>query len=246
MKNGVDFDAVTGTADMPYAVPNLQVSAHHPKINVPVAQWRSIGSTHNAFVRETLIDELATRAKLDPIAYRLKLLKPEARGLRASLALLEERSTWRNQLPLGHTVGIACNEYERTAVACAAEVSMQRIHRVTIALHCGLAVNPLTIESQSQGGIVFGLSQIVGKGAITLKDGRVEQRNLDGFAPPYIVDAPRTIDVHVVLSDEAPTGIGEPPVPVIAPAVVNALARLTGERYRTLPLVALDLTHTKV
>jgi len=242
VKNGVDFDAVTGTADMPYSVPNLQVTAHHPTVNVPAAQWRSIGSTHNAFVMETLIDELATRANVDPIAYRLKLIKPDARRLRATLALLEEMSSWRNHLPRGHAVGIACNEYQGTAVASAAEVSIEnkrlRMHRVTIALHCGLAVNPLSIESQFQGGTIFGLTQIVAKGAITLKNGRVEQRNFDGFTPPYIVDAPTAIDVHIVPSTEAPTGTGEPPVPVIAPAVVNALFRLTGTRYRTLPLVA--------
>jgi len=100
---------------------------------------------------------------------------------------------------------------------------------VTVALHCGLAVNPLSIESQFQ----------VPKGAITLKNGRVEQRNFDGFAPPYIGDSPPTIDVHIVPSTEAPTGSGEPPVPVIAPTVVNALFRLTGRRYRNLPLAPL-------
>ena len=242
VKNGVDFDAVTGTADMPYSVPNVNITVHHPKVNVPASQWRSIGSTHNAFVVETLIDELATHANADPIAYRLKLLKPEAQRLRAALALLEQKSGWRNNLPPGHALGIACNQYQGTAVATAAEVSVEnkraRIHRVTVALHCGLAVNPLSIESQFQGGIIFGLTQIVAKGAITLKNGRVEQRNFDGFAPPYIGDAPVTIDVHIVPSDEAPTGAGEPPVPVIAPAAVNALFRLTGTRYRTLPLVA--------
>lgn len=122
----------------------------------------------------------------------------------------------------------------------AAEVSIEnrrlRIHRVTVALDCGVAVNPLSIEAQCQGGIIFGLSQIVPKGAITLKNGRVEQRNFDGFAPPYIGDTPPTIEVHIVPGSERPTGVGEPPVPVAAPAVVNALFRLTGKRYRTLPL----------
>ena len=240
VKNGVDFDAVTGTADTAYSIPNLHVSAHHPKVNVPPSQWRSIGSTHNAFVMETLIDELAARAGVDPIAYRLKLLNPEARRLRASLELLEERSAWRKSLAQGHAVGIACNEYQGTAVACAADVSIQdkrtKIHRVTVALHCGLAVNPLSIESQFQGGIGFGLTQLVTNGAITLKDGRVEQRNFDGFTPPYMGDVPAAIDVHIVPSTEPPTGSGEPPVPVIAPAVVNALAALTGKRHRALPL----------
>ena len=139
----------------------------------------------------------------------------------------------------GHAVGISCHESFDTAVACAVDVSIEnkrpKIHRVTIALDCGLAVNPLTVESQFQGGLGFGVTQLMG--AITFKDGRVEQRNFDGYMLPYIVDAPVAVDVHLVPSTEAPTGCGEPPVPVISPAVVNALARLTGKRYRTLPLV---------
>ena len=146
-------------------------------------------------------------------------------------------------LARGHAVGIACNQYQGTAVACAADISIEnerlRIHRVTAALHCGLAVNPLSIESQFQGGIVFGLTQLMKNGAITLRDGRVEQRNFDGFTPPYIGDALASINVHIVPSDEPPTGCGEPPVPVISPAVVNALAKLTGKRYRNLPIGAL-------
>jgi len=120
------------------------------------------------------------------------------------------------------------------------EVSIEnkrpRIHRATVAVNCGLAVNPLSVESQFQGGLGFGLTQLVAKGAITLKDGQIEQRNFDGYAPPYIIDVPTTVDVHIVPSTEPPTGCGEPPVPVISPAVVNALSRLIGKRYRSLPL----------
>jgi len=243
VKNGVDFESIGGTVDTPYVIPNFRVSTHHPTINVPPCQWRSVGYSHNAFVMETLVDELATRAKADPIAYRLKLLNPDARRLRAALSLLDQRSEWRRRLPAGQAVGIACLQYQGTAVACAAAVAIEnkrpRIHRVTVALHCGQPVNPLSIENQFQGGIVFGLTQLLPKGAITLKDGRVEQRNFDGFTPPYIGDCPANIEVHIVPSDEPPTGCGEPPVPVISPAVVNALARLTGKRYRTLPLVSL-------
>jgi isoquinoline 1-oxidoreductase beta subunit len=243
VKGGVDLDAVAGTADTRYSIPNFHVSAHHPTVNVPPSQWRSVGYTHNTFVMETLIDELATRAKKSPIAYRLALLNPDARRLRGALTLLEQRSGWRHDLPRGRAAGIACCEYQGTAVALAAEVSIEnrrhRIHRVTVALDCGLAVNPLSVESQFQGGIVFGLTQLLPKGAITLKDGRVEQRNFDGFTPAYIADAPPAIDVHIVPSTEPPTGAGEPPVPVISPAVVNALAQLTGKRHRTLPLVTI-------
>ena len=243
VKNGVDETAVEGAADTHYNIPNLHVSVHHPKVNVPVLWWRSVGHTHTAFVMETLIDELAARAKMDPIAYRRQLLKPEAKKLLRPLDLLEKATAgWRNRLPRGHALGISCHESFGTGVACAVDVSIEnkrpKIHRATIAVDCGLAVNPLSVESQFQAGLSFGLSQLMAKGAITLKNGIVEQRNFDGYVPPYIVDAPVAVDVHIVPSTEAPTGCGEPPVPVISPAVVNALARLTGKRYRTLPLVA--------
>jgi len=242
IKDGVDETAVEGTKDTSYDIPNFRVTAHHPVVNVPVLWWRSVGHTHNAFVMETLVDELASRAKVDPIAYRQKLLKPDAKKLHSVLELLDQKSGWRKTLPRGRAVGIACHESFDTAVACAVEVSIEnkrpRIHRATVAVNCGLAVNPLTVESQFQGGLGFGLTQLVAKGAITLKDGHIEQRNFDGYAPPYMIDAPMTIDVHIVPSSEAPTGCGEPPVPVISPAVVNALSKLTGKRYRTLPLAS--------
>lgn len=241
VKNGVDPTAVEGTADTQYVIPNFHVSAHHPTVNVPVLWWRSVGHTHNAFVMETLIDELAARARMDPIAYRLKLLKPDAKKLRATLTLLQERfSAWRGNLPARHATGVACHESFGTGVACAVDVSIEdrrpRIHRVLIAVDPGFAVNPLTIESQMQGGVAFGVTQLMAKGAITLKDGRVEQRNFDAYTPPYIKDAPAAVEVHIVPSNENPSGCGEPPVPVISPAVVNALAKLTGRRFRSLPL----------
>jgi isoquinoline 1-oxidoreductase beta subunit len=244
IKNGVDETAVEGTADTKYAISNFNVSAHHPTVNVPVLWWRSVGHTHNAFVMETLMDELAMRAKADPIAYRLKLLAPDAKKLRACLGLLNEKTaSWRNGVPRGHAVGIACHESFETGVACAVEVSIEdarpRIHRATIVVDPGLAVNPLTIESQMQGGVTFGITQLMSKGAITLKDGRVEQHNWDGYTPPYIKDAPVTAEVYIVPSTEKPSGCGEPPVPVISPAVVNALYRLTSKRYRSLPLTSL-------
>ncbi|MFL6210283.1 MAG: molybdopterin cofactor-binding domain-containing protein [Pyrinomonadaceae bacterium] len=244
MKDGVDSSSVEGASDTHYNIPNFNVSVHHPQVNVPVLWWRSVGHTHSAYVMETLVDELAARAKTDPIVYRRKLLKPEAKKLLAALDLLEAKSaTWRRTLPKGHAAGISCHESFGTSVACAAQVSIEnkrpKIHRVTVAVDCGLAVNPLTIESQFQAGVAFGLSQLMAQGAITLKDGRVEQRNFDGYVPPYMPDAPVAVDVHIVPSAEAPSGCGEPPVPVISPAVVNALTRLTGKRYRSLPLVAI-------
>jgi len=243
VRNGVDETAVEGVADTAYTIPNFQVTVHHPTPNVPVLWWRSVGNTHTAFVMETLMDELAARAQADPIVYRRKLLKADAGKLHRTLDLMDEKSaSWRHSLPKGHASGVACHECFGTSVACAVDVSIEnqrpKIHRVTVALDPGFAVNPLTIEAQFQAGVAFGLSQLMAKGAITLKDGRVEQRNFDGYVPPYIVDAPVAVDVHIVPSTEAPTGCGEPPVPVISPAVVNALARLTGKRYRSLPLTA--------
>ncbi len=243
MKDNIDPTTVEGVNDTHYSIPIFHVSVHHPKVNVPVLWWRSVGHTHSAFVMETLIEELATRAKIDPIAYRRKLLKPEAKKLHAVLDLMEARSAaWRRTLPKGHAVGFACHESFGTGVACAVDVSIKdkrpRIHRATIAVDCGLAVNPLSVESQFEAGVAFGLSQLMAKGAVTLKDGVVEQRNFDDYVPPHIVDSPVAVDVHIVPSTEAPTGCGEPPVPVISPAVVNALTKLTGKQYRSLPLVA--------
>jgi isoquinoline 1-oxidoreductase beta subunit len=242
IKNGVDETTVEGVKDTSYNIANFHLTAQNPTVNVPVLWWRSVGNTHTAFVMETLIDELAARARLDPIEYRRKLLKPEAKKLRAVLDLLDEKSGWRKGLPTGRAAGVSCHECFGTAVACAVEVSIDnkrpRIHRATVAVDCGLAVNPMTIENQFQGGLGFGLTQLMANGAITLKDGHVEQRNWDGYTPPYIVDAPMTVEVHIVPSTEAPTGCGEPPVPVISPAVVNALSKLTGKRYRVLPLAS--------
>ncbi len=244
IRNGVDETAVEGVADAPYDLPNFSVSAHHPTVNVPVLWFRSVGHTHTAFVMETLADELATRAGVDPIAYRRKLLKPDAARLRGALDLMDERSApWRNHLAEGHAAGISCHESFGTSVACAVDVSIEskrpKIHRVTVAVDCGTAVNPLTVESQFQAGVSFGVSQLMAKGAITFKEGRAQQNNFDGYTPPYIMDAPVAVDVHLVPSTEKPSGCGEPPVPVISPAVANALFRLTGKRYRSLPLVSL-------
>ena len=244
LHDGIDETVIEGTADTGYAIPNIRVSAHQPKVNVPVLDFRSVGNTHGAFVMETLIDELAARAHADPIAFRRTLLSPEAKKRRRVLDLMDEKSaTWRNALPTGHALGIAVHECFGTAVGLAVEVSVAegrpRIHRATAAIDLGTAVNPLTIEAQVQGGLAFGVLQLMGKGAITLKDGQVEQRNFHDFTPPYMRDTPVALDVHIVPSTEPPTGCGEPPVPVIAPAVANALSRLTGKRYRSLPLVSL-------
>jgi isoquinoline 1-oxidoreductase subunit beta len=243
VKDGIDAVTVEGVADTHYRIPGFELTVHHPESRVPVLWWRSVGHTHSAYVMETLIDELATRAGADPFEYRRRLLAPDAHKLRAALDLLDRQTAWRNQLPSGHAAGLALHESFDTAVGCLAEVSIvrgrSRIHRVTAAVHLGIAVNPLTIESQIQGGLVFGVSQLVPGGEITLREGRVVQGNFDAYRPPYMLDAPAAIDVHIVPSTEAPTGVGEPGTPPMAPAVANAVARLTGKRQYTLPLGSL-------
>ncbi|HSE49125.1 MAG TPA: molybdopterin cofactor-binding domain-containing protein, partial [Terriglobales bacterium] len=240
LQGGLDDSLFEGVNDTHYTVPNFHLWAHYPEPNVPVLWWRSVGNTHTGYVMETLVDELAERAKADPIAYRKKLLAADSKKLHAVLDLLEQKSAWRKSLPQGHAAGVACHESFGTGVACAVEVSLDRgkprIHRATVAVDCGTAVNPLSIAAQMQGGLAFGMSQLVPHGLVTLKEGRVEQRNWDGYRPPYMADAPMAVDVHIVPSTERPTGCGEPPVPVIAPAVANALTRLTGRRYRKLPI----------
>jgi isoquinoline 1-oxidoreductase beta subunit len=156
---------------------------------------------------ETLI-ELATRARMDPFAHRRKLLKPEAKKPLRVLDLFEQASaSWRGSIPRGHALGISSHESFGTGLACAVDVSIEnkrpRIHRATVVVDCGLAVNPLAVESQFQAGLAFSVSQLMAKGAITLKNGRVEQRNFDGYAPPYIMDAPVAVDVHMVESGSA-------------------------------------------
>ncbi|HEX8721322.1 MAG TPA: molybdopterin cofactor-binding domain-containing protein [Pyrinomonadaceae bacterium] len=164
--------------------------------------------------------------------------------LRAALDLLDEKAAaWRRKVRKGRAVGFSVHESFGTGVACAAEVSVvngrPKIHRVVVAVNCGVAVNPLTVEAQFQAGVAFGLSQTVAGGRITFRDGSPEQRNFDGYVPPYMPDAPVAVDVHIVPSADPPSGCGEPPVPVISPAVANALTKLTGKRYRSLPLVSI-------
>src|SRR5262249_32070005 len=157
------------------------------------------------FVMETLVDELAERARADPFTYRRSLLKPDARKLRETLDLLEKSSgSWRQALGKDHAIGVALHQSFGTGVGCVVDVSIEngrpRLHRATAAVHVGLPVNPLTIESQVQGGLVFGISQLMANGAITLGDGIVNQSNFHDFTPPYMRDAPVAVDVHIVPS----------------------------------------------
>ncbi|HSV53475.1 MAG TPA: xanthine dehydrogenase family protein molybdopterin-binding subunit [Burkholderiaceae bacterium] len=237
VKNGIDASAVEGMRE-PYPLP-MRLTVHHPKLNVPVLWWRSVGSTHTAFVMETLIDEIARATKQDPVAYRMKLWGDKHPRHRAALQLAVDKSGYgKKQLASGRAWGVAVHESFSTVVAYVVEASVQEnravLHRVTGGIHCNLAVNPRTIEAQAQGAAVMGLSMCLPGAAITLKDGEVQQSSFGDFTVARITDMPQ-FDVHIVPSADAPTGMGEPGLPPLAPAFANAIARLTGKPQRQLP-----------
>jgi isoquinoline 1-oxidoreductase subunit beta len=236
--NGVDPASVEGTADSPYlkAARNHRVQLHDARSPVPVLWWRSVGHSHSAFAMESLVDELARAAGAGPLEYRRRLLAGHPRHL-GVLELAAARSGWGTPLPAGRARGIAVHESFGSVVAQVAEVSIAdgrpRVHRVTCAVDCGIAVNPLTIEAQMESGIAYGLGAAL-HGAITFRDGRVVQSNFDDYEVLRLPEMPK-VEVHIVPSRERPGGIGEPGTPPIAPAVGNALAALTGRRLRELP-----------
>ena len=237
VKNGIDKTAIEGMRD-PYPVP-MRLSVHHPRLNVPVLWWRSVGSTHTAFVMETLIDEIARTTQQDPVAYRLGLWGKQHPRHRAALELAVAHSGYgKKQLAAGRAWGVAVHESFETVVAYVVEASMQDgkpvLNRVTAGVHCNLVVNPRTVEAQLQGAALMGLSMCLPGAAITLKNGVVEQSNFGDFVVPRITDMPE-IAVHTVPSAEPPTGMGEPGLPPLAPAFANAIARLTGKALRELP-----------
>jgi isoquinoline 1-oxidoreductase subunit beta len=204
-----------------------------------VLWWRSVGSTHTAFVMETLIDEIARATKQDPVAYRMKMWAGKHPRHSTALQLAVDRSGYSNkQLSAGRAWGVAVHESFSTVVAYVVEASMQKdrpvLHRVTAGIHCNLAVNPRTIEAQAQGAAVMGLSMCLPGSAITFKDGVVEQSNFGDYTVARITDIPQ-FDVHIVPSADPPTGMGEPGLPPLAPAFANAIAQLTGKRLRQLP-----------
>jgi isoquinoline 1-oxidoreductase beta subunit len=237
VKNGIDGTATEGMRD-PYPLP-MRLTVHHPKLNVPVLWWRSVGSTHTAFVMETLLDEIARATQQDPVAYRMQLFGDKHPRHRDALQLAVDKSGYgKTPLPEGRAWGVAVHESFDSVVAYVVEASMKdgrpMLHRVTAGVHCNLAVNPRTVEAQVQGAAVTGLSMCLPGSAITLKDGVVEQSNFDGYTVARITDMPE-FAVHIVPSADPPTGIGEPGLPPLAPAFANAIARLTGKPLRQLP-----------
>jgi len=243
VKDGVDATSVEGASNLPYALPAIRVDLHSPKLPVPVLWWRSVGSTHTAYSTETFIDELAAAAKKDPVEFRRGLLGKHPRHL-AVLDLAAKEAGWGKPLAPGKAGekrgrGVAVHESFNTYVAEVVEVTVRAdqsltVDRVVCAVDCGIAVNPDNVRAQMEGGIGFGLSATL-YGAITLKDGVVEQSNFHDYPSLRINEAPR-IEVHIVPSTVAPTGVGEPGTPVVAPALANAIFAATGKRLRTLPL----------
>lgn len=237
MKNGVDPTSVEGVADTPYAIPNMTVELTSVKAGVPVLWWRSVGHTHTAFAMESMIDQLAVAAKADPVAYRRTLLADHPRH-RAVLDLVAEKAGWGQPLPQGRFRGVAVHESFGTVVAEVAEIAVDnrggfRVVRVVCAVDCGVAVNPDQIRAQMEGGIGFGLGAVL-HSKITLTDGVVDQGNFDTYRVLRFNEMPR-VEVHVVPSAAPPSGVGEPGVPPIGPAVANALAA-AGRTVRVLPM----------
>ncbi len=239
MKNGIDATSVEGVVDSPYleGIPARRVLLHSPKNEIPVLWWRSVGHTHTAFAMESLIDELAHGAGVDPLRFRATLLRNSSRHLGA-LRLAADKAGWSRPPPKGRARGLAVHESFGSIVAEVAEVSVEkeriRVHRVTCAIDCGLAVNPLGVEAQVQGAVAFGLGPTL-RSAITIKNGRVQQGNFDGYEVLRLDEMPE-VAVHIVPSKARMGGVGEPATAPVAAAVANAVFALTGKRLRSLPL----------
>jgi isoquinoline 1-oxidoreductase beta subunit len=239
IKDGLDSESVEGHAAEQYELPNADVSWTQPEVGVPVLWWRSVGHSHMAFSKEVIIDELAEAAGHDPVAFRLALLQRHPRQA-AALRLAAEKSGWDGPFPRGkgRGRGVAVHECYGTAVAYVAEVTVRPaglvVDRVVCAVACGTALTPDVVAAQMEGGIGFGLGAAL-HGQITLTNGRVDQTNFHQYRVLAMNEMPKLIEVHIVPSTESPTGVGEPGVPPIAPAVANAIRAATGRRLRKLP-----------
>jgi isoquinoline 1-oxidoreductase subunit beta len=237
--NGLDPDTTEGAIDLVYALPNMRVEYLRVEPpGIPTAFWRSVGPSHNVFVTESFMDELAAAAKQDPVAYRRALLDNTPRA-KAVLELAAEKAGWGQKLPQGVGRGVSVQFAFATYMAQVAEVEVSkdgtvRVRRVVCAVDCGTVVNPDTVRAQIQSAIVFGITAAL-YGKITVKDGRVEQTNFDSYQILRMNEAP-AIEVHIVQNTDPPGGMGEPGTSAIVPAVTNAIFAATGKRLRKLPV----------
>ena len=236
IKDGVDPTSAEGVSPTAYELPMMDGQLHSPTLPVRPLWWRSVGNTHTAYVMETMMDRLAQAANQDPLAFRLALLEknPRAAGV---LRLVADKAGWGKAMPAGSAQGIAVHESFGTAVAQVAEVTLKdgkvRVDRVFCAVDCGVAVNPDVIRAQMEGGIGFALGALY-YSEIELKAGRPVQRNFDQYKALRIYEMP-AVEVFIVPSTAAPTGVGEPGVPPLAPAVANAVVRAGGPAVLRLP-----------
>jgi isoquinoline 1-oxidoreductase beta subunit len=240
-KDGLDPDSTEGAIDLVYDLPNFHVEyVRVEPPGIPTAFWRSVGPSHNVFVTESFIDELAAAAKQDPVAYRRALLDKSPRA-KAVLDLAAAKAGWGQPLPERVGRGVSLQFVFGSYLAQVAEVEVSkkgdvRVRRVVCAVDCGTVVNPDTVEAQIQSGINFGVSAAL-YGEITLKDGRVEQSNFDTYPVVRMNEAP-AIEVHIIENSAPPGGIGETGTSAIVPAVANAIFAATGKRLRKMPVDA--------
>jgi isoquinoline 1-oxidoreductase beta subunit len=239
-KADLDETSVEGASNLPYTIPNLRVIAHNTKLEVPPLWWRSVGHTHTGFAVETFVDELLQKVGKDPVEGRLALLSKEPRHM-GTLKKVAEMANWGSPVPDGRQRGVAIVKSFDSYVAQIVEISLgedgaPRVHKVWCAVDCGVAVNPNVIAAQMEGGIGYGLGAVLFD-AITLGDGgKIVQSNFHDYRSLRINEMP-AVEVAIIPSIEKPTGVGEPGVPPVGPAVANAWRRLTNNPVRQLPIV---------
>jgi isoquinoline 1-oxidoreductase beta subunit len=238
----VDSTSVEGVHDTHYAIPQMTVGLSDAETATPVLWWRSVGHTHTAYAMETLVDQVAEALGVDPVDYRLRLLSggdKDQKRLSGVLKLAAEKAGWGQPVPGGKGRGVAVHKSFNSYVAEVVDVSVVdgaiKIDKVTCAVDCGIAVNPDVIRAQMEGGIGYGLGSVM-RNQITFTEGEVDQLNFPDYEPLRISDMP-AVEVHIVASTEAPTGVGEPGTPPSGPALANAIYAATGKRVTRLPMV---------